>query len=299
VNRPFPPANRARQLWTLALCGSIGLALGACSTLPGAQSATVGDVHMEYVVRGRAQPTVVFESGLGDGMEVWAKVLPDASTFATTFAYNRPGYGGSTRATTDRDGVHIVEELRTLLKQVGLPPPYVLVGHSIGGTYQELFARLHPTEVAGVVLVESRAESMTRRCREAKLLACDPPKWLVAAMAGAASAEYAASDTTFEELRTAPAFPPVPLIVLTSTKPRLVEGPGWSKLWQITQEELSKSSPLGEQRKTGFSGHYIQKEQPRLVIDAIRATVKRAAVERVASTEVTPNSDRDLGAVAN
>jgi pimeloyl-ACP methyl ester carboxylesterase len=269
--------NQARQLCTLTFWCSIGLASGGCATLPDTQSATVGAGHIEYVVRGHDQPTVVFESGLGDGMDVWAKVLPEVSTFATTFAYNRPGYGGSTRATTARDGMHIVEELRILLKQVGLPPPYVLVGHSVGGSYQELFARLHPTDVAGVVLVESRAESMTRRCREAKLLACDPPRFLVAAMAGAASAEYAASDTTFEQLHAAAAFPPVPLIVLTSTQPHLIEGPARAKLWQVTQEELSNASPQGKQRKTWISGHYIQKEQPRLVIDAIRDAVPRAS----------------------
>jgi pimeloyl-ACP methyl ester carboxylesterase len=297
VNRPFSTVVRTRQRWIPALCSSIALALSGCATLPGTQSAAVGDGHTEYVVRGHGQPTVVFESGLGDGMDVWAKVLPDVSTFATTFAYNRPGYGGSTRASTARDGMHIVEELRTLLKQLGLPPPYVLVGHSVGGTYQELFARLHPTEVAGVVLVESRAESMTRRCREAKLLGCDPPKWLVAAMAGAASAEYAASDATFEELRTAPAIPPVPLIVLTSTKPRLVEGPAWAKLWQVTQEELSKSSPQGEQRRTWISGHYIQKEQPPLVIDAVRDVTKRLAPARHSGIEAATRANRQLALV--
>jgi len=292
-----PPVNRARQLCTLTFWCSIGLASGGCAILPAAQSVTVGDGHIEYVVRGHGQPTVVFESGLGDGMDVWAKVLPEVSTFATTFAYNRPGYGGSTRATTARDGMHIVEELRILLKQLGLPPPYMLVGHSVGGTYQELFARLHPTEVAGVVLVESRAESMTRRCRESKLLACDPPKWLVAAMGGAASAEYAASDTTFEQLHTAAAFPPLPLIVLTSTQPRLVEGPAWAKLWQVTQEELSKASPQGKQHKTWISGHYIQKEQPRLVIDAVREMAKQVAPNRSSGIEAAPHADQQLDVV--
>lgn len=251
------------------------IVLGACTSLPGAQRVTVGGSQSSYSIRGSVQPVVVFESGLGDGLNSWAEVLPEVSTFATTFAYDRPGYGGSDAATTTRDGAHIVEELRILLAKVGLQPPYLLVGHSLGGTYLELYARLHPSEVAGMVLVESRAASMTQRCRAAKLLMCDPPKWLVAAMAGPAAAEYAASDATFEQLRSAPALPPVPLIVLTSTKARILEGPAWSTLWQNTQEELSCASPLGEQRKTSFSGHYIQKDQPRQVIDAIRAVKTR------------------------
>ncbi len=47
--------------------------------------------------------------------------------------------------------------------QVKLSPPYVLVGHSLGGQYVELFARLHPDEVVGVVLVDSRHPEFTQR----------------------------------------------------------------------------------------------------------------------------------------
>jgi len=115
-------------------------------------------------------------------------------------------------------------------------------------------------------------------------------------MAGAASVEYAASDATFEELRTAPTIPPVPLIVLTSTKPRLVEEPAWAKLWQVTQEELSKSSPQGEQRKTWISGHYLMKEQPRFVIDAIQDTVTTIAAHRTTTIKGPAVSPRQPSA---
>jgi Predicted hydrolases or acyltransferases (alpha/beta hydrolase superfamily) len=73
---------------------------------------------------------VVFENGLGAKLGNWDKVFPEISKNTTAFAYNRPGYGDSDPATTPRDGEHIVEELRALLKSKGLRPPYVLVGHS-------------------------------------------------------------------------------------------------------------------------------------------------------------------------
>jgi len=53
----------------------------------------------------------------------------------------------------------------------------------------------------------------------------------------------------------------------------------WTDLWQSTQEALSKESPLGAQRKTWLSGHYIQKDQPRLVIDSIRSVVQRSEAQ--------------------
>ncbi|WP_420846621.1 alpha/beta fold hydrolase [Methylocystis parvus] len=97
----------------------------------------------------------MFENGLGGRLEWWSKILPDIATETTVFAYNRPGIGASAPATTPRDGVTIVEELRATLRAKGIAPPYVLVGHSIGGLYVQLYARRHSDEVAGLVLVDS------------------------------------------------------------------------------------------------------------------------------------------------
>jgi pimeloyl-ACP methyl ester carboxylesterase len=74
---------------------------------------------------------------------------------ATVFAYNRPGYGNSEAADTPRDGLTIVDELRRVLRYKGLRPPYVLVGHSLGGLYMQLFARKYPEEVKGLVLIDA------------------------------------------------------------------------------------------------------------------------------------------------
>jgi pimeloyl-ACP methyl ester carboxylesterase len=267
--------NNSSQFVLLSAVGLLPL-LAACQTLSGTRVATVEGTAHQYSSSGSAQPVVVFESGLGDGLDVWAKVIPEVSQFARTFAYNRAGYGDSTRQGGARNGATIVSELRSLLLHSGLAPPYVLVGHSLGGTYMELYARTYPADVAGLVLVESRAATMTRRCREAHLLMCDPPRILVNLMPGAAAEEYAASDETFQQIVAAGPLPLVPMIVLTSTKWRLAEGPNWRRLWLDTQAELAKATSLAEQRTTMWSGHYIQREQPQLVITAIRDVLRAA-----------------------
>jgi pimeloyl-ACP methyl ester carboxylesterase len=99
--------------------------------------------------------TVVFENGSRNTLDKWDKVIPEVAKEATVFAYNRPGYGKSDKPATPRDGKTVVEELRQLLRQQGLQPPYTLVGHSLGGLYMQMYARSYPQEVQGVVLVDS------------------------------------------------------------------------------------------------------------------------------------------------
>ncbi|MYM38355.1 alpha/beta fold hydrolase [Duganella qianjiadongensis] len=99
--------------------------------------------------------TVVFENGSRVTLDKWDKVIEGVAPQASVFAYNRPGYGKSDSTPAARDGLSIVEELRHNLQHEGLKPPYILVGHSLGGLYVQLFAKRYPEEVAGIVLVDA------------------------------------------------------------------------------------------------------------------------------------------------
>ena len=106
-------------------------------------------------VQGSGDRTVIFEAGLGDTYEVWQSVQARiGSNCARTVSYTRAGYPGSPRSNAPRDAASIVEELRAALHNRGIDPPYVLVGHSLGGLYMQYFARNHPEEVVGVLLVD-------------------------------------------------------------------------------------------------------------------------------------------------
>lgn len=103
----------------------------------------------------KSKAIVVFENGSRETLDKWSKVIEDIKNEATIFAYNRPGYGKSDETEALRDGRTIVEELRKTLQHQGLKPPYLLAGHSLGGLYMQLFARMYPQDVAGVVLVDA------------------------------------------------------------------------------------------------------------------------------------------------
>ena len=99
-------------------------------------------------------PVIVLEAGLMSSLETWRSVLPGASALAPVIAYDRAGLGQSEWDQIPPTPEHATRRLRRLLRQIGAPPPYVLVGHSWGGVLSQYFAASHPGEVAGLVLLD-------------------------------------------------------------------------------------------------------------------------------------------------
>ena len=115
--------------------------------LPSADSS----MHIE----GHGPVTIVFEAGLGDTGKVWRSIQASvADHCARTVSYRRRGIGGNT-IDRPRDAERIVAELRWRPAAAGISPPYVMVGHSLGGLYMQYFARHYPEVVQGLVLVDS------------------------------------------------------------------------------------------------------------------------------------------------
>jgi len=155
----------AGLLSALAACG------GASSDAPVSQASELLQLPartVEYAERGDG-PTIVLESGLGDGYRAFRPVWDGLAELGRLFAYSRAGYGRSSSVEGERDGAAVVAELHEALVALALPGPYVLVGHSLGAEYVLLFARTYPDEVRGVVLVPKQAsgEVEARRTTQA------------------------------------------------------------------------------------------------------------------------------------
>jgi pimeloyl-ACP methyl ester carboxylesterase len=101
---------------------------------------------------------VVLDAGAGDSSIEWALVQPEVARFARVCSYDRSGSGWSDLGPYPHTGRQIVYELRTLLANAGEVPPYVLVGHSMGGRYARMFASAYRELVAGLVLVDASHE---------------------------------------------------------------------------------------------------------------------------------------------
>lgn len=248
------------------------------SDLPRSHTSHTAHGKRSLVVAGSGTPTVIFEAGLGKGKEVWGSVFNEVAQVTRAVAYDRAGYGDSERATTPREPMQIVRELRAMLKEEGIAPPYVLVGHSLGGTIMKLFARAFPAEIAGVVLVDARHSEFARRCKQAGLprILYEPPPALMLLARPAIRGELAASVMSTAEARRVGPFPSVPLVVLTQNKAVARWPKGLGRLWVASQRNMMRMSKISSMEVCDDAGHNVHQDRPDAVAKAVLNVVKAA-----------------------
>lgn len=127
----------------------------------------MGGYRLHVTDRGTGGPTVVVLHGAGESSYSWIHVSKAVAHFARVVTYDRPGLGSSDPG-PGPDASRSVHELHTLLAKAGIPGPYVLVGHSLGGVIARLYAIRYPNDVAGMVMVDSSHEFLKddRRFRQ-------------------------------------------------------------------------------------------------------------------------------------
>jgi pimeloyl-ACP methyl ester carboxylesterase len=108
---------------------------------------------------GTGNITVIFESGMSDSLEVWGSIPDSVSLYARVFLYDRADIGKSDTSRLERTIPNMVLELRNILNDQKIGPPYVLVGHSLGGLITRYFASKYPDEVKGLLLLDPAPES--------------------------------------------------------------------------------------------------------------------------------------------
>jgi pimeloyl-ACP methyl ester carboxylesterase len=239
------------------------------------------------------RPTTILEHGLGADYGVWADVMTGLEPTDRACAYDRAGAFGmsklpdGTRTTDDQ-----VTDLHALLAGAGIKPPYVLVGHSIGGWNNLVYAQRFPDEVVGVVFVDVRPPAASA-------------EWLAALPAETAADSQALKDNRFDltvfehdpsrnpehldlvvsaqQAEAAPGFGDRPFVVVV----RADGSDAWEgldpdlavKLGAIGDALTTKLVSLstdGALVKVANTGHEIQVDQPKAVIDAIRDVLARS-----------------------
>lgn len=249
---------------------------GNRSTEPSADQFVLVDGHkMHYQVRGNGSTTVVFENGHGDDLNTWDDIFTDVSKFSKVVRYDRMGYGLSEPTTKPRTMKQIATELHSMLQKAHLRPPYILVGHSMGGALIRAFADLYKDETTGLVFIDPFNEFEVNGITKEEIQ--DGMKSGDSLMKGAppmVRAEYHTLrneiTTGFPELNSYGALPDIPMAMLVAGKDR-------PRNWEKNLVELyeTKMSKLSETRLIVLpqSPHYIHHYDPTTVIENIRRIV--------------------------
>ena len=230
-------------------------------------------------MRGTGQPVLVFQSGLGDGLSVWQTVSARTETIATTLAFSRPGYGRSPAVDGQRSACVVAKEQRVLLQSLGLKPPYVLIGHSLGGLYQYAFSKLFAQEVAGLVLLDPTHPDLLASLR--REVPASASMLALARFAFPAHMRREFDDQTIclNELAHLP-MPAVPVrLLVRGTFTGLEAGAFEAVARRLELDWLQLLGTPALQRVQG-AGHYIQKDRPDAVVDAVAAVVAAARPAR-------------------
>ena len=267
---------------------------GACHAQNSQSETKTGGFEKKVDIGGRSlfisctpqiegKPTVVFEAGMNEASATWDKVRPEVEKFARVCVYDRAGLGKSDpsgRQTATAE--NIVNDLNLLLTKGKVSGPYVLVGHSFGGLTVRLFAAKHSSMVTGLVLVDAVHEQETE-----KWLKIIPPEIRRQMEAGGAMMARGGESLDLREsdrqMKSANWRTDVPLIVIARGKasfsaetfpPALREfAPRGESLRIQMQKELSQRSPRGKLVFAEKSGHFVQNDEPQIVVDAIKEVI--------------------------
>ncbi|MGE7881545.1 alpha/beta fold hydrolase [Bacillus sp. NPDC094077] len=219
------------------------------------------------IFRGKKQqPVIIMEAGYGDYSKAWDHIAEGLTECGTVLTYDRAGLGKSGKSSKRRISSEMVKDLRSCLKQLQLKPPYIFVGHSFGGINARLFTAFYPEDMLGIVLVDSTPENY----KEAFLP-------IMSTEFQEAYYNQFIYESSYEEFmfslgeadKHCKSISDIPLIVLAAGKKDFYSQAAQLK-WLQLQEKLLQLSTKNKFIIAEHSGHYIQKDEPHYIIDAVK-----------------------------
>ena len=298
-------------LGVLAISAATGSAGTAAQPMPVESGDVAGLVdvgggrRLYLECRGTGSPTVVLEAGYRSSGRVWIEdlrqsgaprkmVFAGVAGFTRVCAYDRPGTvaplndnvrpSRSDPAPQPRTAPDAVADLHTLLGAAGVPGPYILAGHSLGGLFVRLYASTYPGEVVGLILVDAyseRLETLLKPERWAALVRFNTRSGTdtVESIPGYGDLEtigYGKDNVVMRQAAATTPLRPMPLAVLAHTRPFALpeEAEGFSSealesVLRAANEDLATLVPNARFFVAKDGGHDIHQDQPELVTEAI------------------------------
>ncbi len=231
-------------------------------------------ISVEFSLHGEGKLPLVFLNGFRMPKSSWDKLIGLLPANRQMFLYNRAGVGLTLKAIAAQTAQHVVSDLRRLLDQLNIKPPYILVAHSLGGIFANYFARQYPQEIAGVILLEASHPEEIIAQRQ-----FSPPallNWINNTVKSIEKignpykySEDEVIDESLLQITNAGSFPDIPVCIISGTQKLPLVPAASFELHCKYQHALLQLSPLAEYHPLENSGHFPQLSDP----DAVAAII--------------------------
>ena len=287
---------------------AVGEAGDRRKTAPRGRLVDVGGYRLHIMSAGQGTPAVVVIPAMGSPGSEWLDVQQAIAQETKICLYDRAGLGWSDSPARRRTAVAMAGELHALLHCAGTMPPYVLVGHSMGGLVARVFIQLYPDEVAGLALIDSSHPGQKSRLpkkgmrnhRGGKLLEAalawmrplglqrlardlglrGPPSTAWSRHRRAMYGELLAFDAICREVTGGLADLPLAVVTSSELDPNQPAGSRGRRdrgrfypPWAALQDELATLSANSTHDVSERAGHHVHRDDPGLVIRVIVALV--------------------------
>lgn len=220
------------------------------------------------IIEGNGTPSLVFIHGLDSDVFVsFKKITPLLSPKYTVAGFNRKGYGGVKYSGEERSGKVIAQEIYQSLQENNIKPPYIIIGHSLGGVYAEFFAKMYSHETVGMLLIDPMVEGQWDFLKSQYPDAISMMNLIMALKSKPIRKEFEFSGKLHRELKTLPPFYGKTLVLYSTTVPGLANADAFIAYRRRILTDLAKS--YNSQLRVFNCGHFIQNEQPQDVVKAI------------------------------
>jgi pimeloyl-ACP methyl ester carboxylesterase len=263
----------------------------------------VGGARLHIRCSGAGDATVVLIAGLGDDGASWGAIEPAVAQSARVCSYAHFGTGTSDPAPGSQTFSTRANDLQALLRAVGERGPYLLVGHSFGGSEAVMFASMFPGDVTGVVLLDASPVTWnTAICAvgdDGSQAAASYQELCASLSDSAGNAEQLDGPAAFAEVAEVDSLGDLPMIIATAAEHPWgltpSENDRLNEEWNAGQDHWGSLSSAAQLVPVDNTGHYIQVDQPDAVIEQIEAlltggtdsTSTAASLRSAATTRVT------------
>ncbi len=124
------------------------------------QAVDIGGRTLNLYCSGQGTPTVILETGGNSPGYEWLVLQSKMAAFTRACWYDRAGVGWSDPPSSPRTSASIASDLHQALQRAGVLPPYVMAGGSVGGEYVHIYTARYPSDVAGLIFIDSATPDM-------------------------------------------------------------------------------------------------------------------------------------------